>query len=524
VIVVGPLTLLTATFVSEDLACVAAGVLIARGELSALAAITACAGGIFLGDVGLWILGRMSHRYMWAFGFVQRRVSEEQLARGRQWLERHAAAAIVVSRFTPGTRLPLYVAAGVVNLSFLRFSTWTLLAAAAWTPLLVLASAEAGRNIVPRGASGMPLMVAALGTVLALTRIVPITVSARRLVWFRRLRHWEFWPQWLFYLPVVCWVFWLSLRHRGVKAIAASNPGMQDGGIVGESKSEILARLPAACTIPFIKVASGCDTAQTLSAIEARNWVWPLIAKPDVGQRGMGVRLIRDSLQLHDYLRDARSDAILQPYHPGPFEAGVFYVRMPGESEGRIFSITDKRFPVIAGNGYSTVAELIDAHPRYRLQRNVFLARHHEIAGTVLARDERLQLAIAGNHAQGTAFYDGQHLWTPMLERRIDEIARQFGDFYIGRFDIRYSDVDAFKAGRDLAIVELNGATSESTNIYDPTTSLLRAYRILFEQWRLVFAIGAENLRRNASASSSCHLFGLLIEHLRSRPTLLLSD
>ena len=82
---------------------------------------------------------------------------------------------------------------------------------------------------------------------------------------------------------------------------------------------------------------------------------------------------------------------------------------------------------------------------------------------------------------------------TPALERRIDEIARAYPGFYIGRFDIRYTDVEAFKAGQDLAIVELNGATGESTNIYDPDGSLLRAYRLLFRQWALVFTIGAAN-------------------------------
>ena len=89
----------------------------------------------------------------------------------------------------------------------------------------------------------------------------------------------------------------------------------------------------------------------------------------------------------------------------------------------------------------------------------------------VLASGERFPLAMAGNHAQGTLFRNGAHLITPALEKRIDEIARAYPGFYIGRFDIRYTDVEAFKAGRDLAIVELNGATGESTNIYDPDGS-----------------------------------------------------
>jgi hypothetical protein len=146
------------------------------------------------------------------------------------------------------------------------------------------------------------------------------------------------------------------------------------------------------------------------------------------------------------------------------------------------------------------------------------------MADAVLGERMPFTLAIAGNHAQGTTFRDGAHLWTELLERRIDEIARSYEGFFIGRFDVRYSDVEAFKAGRDLAIVELNGATAESTNIYDPGTSLLAAYRVLFEQWSLVFAIGAENRARGAAPTSLRRLLRLVFRHVTTSPPIALAD
>ena len=71
-----------------------------------------------------------------------------------------------------------------------------------------------------------------------------------------------------------------------------------------------------------------------------------------------------------------------------------------------------------------------------------------------------------------------------------------------------------FKAGRDLAIVELNGATAESTDIYDPGNTLLRAYGRLFRQWSLVFAIGAANRAAGARVTSPSRLRALIREHL----------
>jgi hypothetical protein len=131
---------------------------------------------------------------------------------------------------------------------------------------------------------------------------------------------------------------------------------------------------------------------------------------------------------------------------------------------------------------------------------------------------------MAGNHAQGTLFRDGRHLLTPALERRIDEIAQAHPGFYVGRFDIRYGDVEAFRQGRDLAVVELNGATAESTNIYDPDTPLFEAYRQLFAQWSIVFAIGAANRARGARVTSLARLATLVRNHLGARSAFATSD
>src|SRR2546428_13370320 len=72
-----------------------------------------------------------------------------------------------------------------------------------------------------------------------------------------RWRRWEFWPMWLFYAPVALWVGALSLRYRGVATMTAANPGMPDGGLVGESKFDILTKLPADATIPSARIAPG---------------------------------------------------------------------------------------------------------------------------------------------------------------------------------------------------------------------------------------------------------------------------
>jgi len=120
-----------------------------------------------------------------------------------------------------------------------------------------------------------------------------------------------------------------------------------------------------------------------------------------------------------------------------------------------------------------------------------YLQRLGDRRTEVPATGETVKLVEAGNHAQGCIFRDGSHLWSEALEHRIDAISQRLDGFFIGRYDIRYSSADDLRAGSNFQIIELNGAASEATNIYDARNSLSFAYRTLFRQWELVFAIGA---------------------------------
>jgi membrane protein DedA with SNARE-associated domain len=508
----GAAALAAGTFVSEDLTCITAGLLVRSRLLDPATGVLACFAGIYLGDLGLWLLGRGLRRGLLRsprlLRWTERRLPRETLDRCRAWLDRHAPRALLAARVIPGMRLPMYLAAGILGQKAGRFALWAGFAALLWAPLLVLGVAFLGeRAAAPLERSfgsgaATAAAAAALGGlgVLHLARRLSTSAGRGRLAArVARLWRWEFWPAWLFYAPVVPWIAWLSLRHGGFTTITAANPGIPEGGFVGESKFRILAGLPRERVVPGFLVRTGPPLARLESLglqMRGSGLEFPLVLKPDAGQRGAGVRMVRSFREAEGYLRGYSGPVLAQAWHPGPHEAGIFYYRMPGEARGRIFSITDKVFPMIEGDGVSPLEDLIWSHPRYRMQARTFLKRHAAQRRRIPARGERFPLAWAGNHCQGTMFRDGAHLMTPELERAVDEIARAFPGFHFGRFDVRYTDRDAFMAGKDLAIVELNGVTSESTNIYDPSRSLLSAWRTLFRQWDLLFRIGAANRAR----------------------------
>jgi len=522
------LSIALGTLISEDLTSVATGLLIQQRQVDPVAGVFACTLGIFTGDFGLWALGRVLGDHVLSWAWLARRLPAERFRALRAWLERHAGAALLGSRFLPGTRLPLYVLSGIVKVRAQVFVKWTLIAAVLWTPAIVLGTAAIGGAVALRSIRGV-VLAGLMAIVLLQTLRAISTASGRRRISARlqRWSRWEFWPSWLFYAPVGMWIAYLAVKHRGLSTITAANPGMTDGGTVGESKHEILVRLPLEWTIPSMLVRPANTLSRVRTVVNAMadgKWAFPLVLKPDVGQRGLGVKLASSVQDIEAYLIKGTGPVLVQPYHDGPFEAGIFYYRMPGWPRGRILSITDKHFPFVVGDGRSTVADLIWSHPRYRMQTRTFFERHREALDRVPADGERVQLAVAGNHAQGTVFRDGRHLLTPALEARIDAIAQSFGGFFVGRFDIRYRDVEAFKAGLDVAIVELNGATAESTDIYDPDGSLLAAYRQLFRQWSIVFRIGAANRASGAPVSSCRRLLALVGAHLASPTPFPVSD
>jgi hypothetical protein len=202
--------------------------------------------------------------------------------------------------------------------------------------------------------------------------------------------------------------------------------------------------------------------------------------------------------------------------------------------EGFIYSITRKEFPHVVGDGKRTLEELIYSHPRLRCQAGVFLARFADDASRVLAPGERLRLAQSGNHCQGTLFRDGSDLITPELAATIDELASSFardgearggaGGLDFGRFDVRFEAEEDLRAGRGFRILELNGTTGESTNLYDPDRSLVWSYKVLFGQWRLLYQLGSERRRQGCKVLTIRELLVSIRKYYRKRPEAALAD
>src|SRR6266404_6454055 len=503
------------TFVQEDVPTVSAALLAAAGNLTWKAGFIGCFLGIWIGDALLYAVARGVGRPLLERAWARRFFDPSAVARSEQWFAQKGTWLLVSSRFVPGTRLPTYLAAGFLRLPFGRFLLVTGSAVAVWTVGIFLFAKTLGSNLLRWlerwNSGGLTVLLLALAVVVAMrlsSKLGQRNFRRRFHAALGRSTRWEFWPAWVFYFPVAVNYLWLAIRYRSFTVPTAANPGIFSGGFVGESKIATLQDLYASNRefTAEAHLVAGATPAERLASLERlcdRHGIdYPFILKPDVGQRGVGVKLIRTRAQAIEYLNHTDAPLLIQRYAPGPHEVGVFYYRLPHERSGRIFAITEKIFPTITGDGRHTIEELIWQDERARFVADKYLDRLGKRGTEVLAMGETLKLVEAGNHAQGCIFRDGVHLWSEELERRIDAISQRLDGFFLGRYDIRYSSDDDLRAGRNFQIIELNGAASEATSIYDARNSLLAAYRTLFRQWKLVFAIGAANRRRGVAPTN----------------------
>lgn len=503
------LLLAAATLITEDLTCITAGMMVAQGRIDFALAAFACFLGIYVGDLLLFLAGRWLGRAALSRAPVKWFVSERAVQRGSEWMQHQGAKVIFISRFLPGARLPTYFAAGALRTSFWKFALYFAAACIVWTPLLVGLSALLGKGLVESALfAGQGLLLKAFVAAVLIYALIKLLVRistwrGRRLLvssW-RRMTNWEFWPTYVFYPPVVIYVAWLMLKHRSLTLFTISNPAIPGGGFIGESKAEIYRGLATAKDfLPSWKLLEVSVSAED-RITQAKNFItqnglsYPLVLKPDAGQRGSGVGILRSETELETYLHQTNVDTLIQEFLPGE-EFGVFYYRYPNQPTGKIFAITEKRFPVVIGDGHSTLEHLILNDSRAVCMARFLLDKHADRLWERPAAGEIVRLVDLGTHCRGAVFLDGGYLKTAELEAAIDRICQPFDGFYFGRFDIRTPDVADFRQGRNFKVIELNGVTSEATSIYDPKNSVFAAYRVLFEQWRIAFEIGAQNRAR----------------------------
>ncbi len=317
----------------------------------------------------------------------------------------------------------------------------------------------------------------------------------------------EFWPSHIIYLPIVIQWLYLALRYRSLTLPLISNPGIYLGGMVGESKSAVLAlagKKAAEHVAPYISIFNDkfksidIRLGESIDKMKAARLKFPVIAKPDMGCRGAGVKIIADEEALRNYIQEFPDKAtlLLQQKIPYEAEAGIFYIRHPDRQQGEIFSMTLKYAPYVSGDGKRSLRQLIKDDQRAAKISSLYFSRHQNKLNNIIPENRAFRLAFAGSHCKGSIFRNGNTYITEKLRQKFDDISNDIDGFYYGRFDVRFESIEKLMQGENFHILEINGASSEAAHIWDVNTSFNEVYRTLFYQYRTLFYIG--NINRHA--------------------------
>lgn len=550
------------TFAHEDAAILAAAFSTVEHQLPVWMAYVSVYLGIVVGDLLIYGLGHLAQKNAW----LRSRIIGPKVERIKLWLENHLVRVLVLCRITPGLLFPTFVACGWFRIPLSRFATVSILAGAVYSSIVLTIVILFGDLVLDKlgywawGALALVIVAFAVRnsfksrwsktTEKAMGDLPPSFLSVFK-KYMPDLRHRfrgmpslddlkkrvgqaEQIPNPILYIPVGLYYIFLGLRYRSLTLPSASNPKIETGGFMGESKASVMEMVgndQQSWIAEFVAmerngVGGEKDLEKALALMKGKNIEFPVVAKPDIGWNGYGVRLVEDTSHLLKYISEFPHNEVIILQRPVPYdgEAGVFYVRIPGETKGKIYSVTLRYFPFVTGDGKSTLRELIQNDQRTKLRADYYLGGKSEHVGfgiedleQVPQPGELIRLSFIGSLRVGGLYRDASHLITPELSDRFDKIAQSMPEFYFGRFDVRFESVEKLMKGEGFNIIEINGAGAEAIQAWDPDVTLLKLYGEFFKAYRLLFKIGNLNRARGFKPMT----FGAFMKAIRRQNRLI---
>lgn len=505
------LIIILSTFITEDLTCIGAGLLVARGLIGFWPAVLACFLGILIGDVGLYIAGRLLGRQAVKRAPFKWFLTEKDLEKSARWFRAKGPAILVAARFLPGSRMPAYFSAGVIRAGFYMFITYFILSGIIWTLLLVGVSELLGNRLIHYFTLyqdyAIWVLIGAITTIILLIKVIIPSFSyrGRRLLVskYRKFIEWQYWWPAVIYAPSFCYIFYLGIKYRCLTLFTAANPALLDDKFTVFSRSEILDLFKSNSKVTVhSKIKYDHELKTMLDQVDvfmkSHSLSFPVVCQPDVSKRRELVK-IEDRYELQDYFSKAKGDIFIREHMEGK-EAEILYYRFPGKDKGAIYSMTLKGEITVTGDGRKTLEELILSDKKAIKYVDIFVQVFEDELYEV-PKENEVRILSTFNTQKSFKIWDAGELVTDRLTDSIDKICSTVDGFYFGKLFIKAPDHQSLMAGNNLKVIELKGINSISSNIYDDDYSFLEGQSILMNQWKLLFRIADENRKRGTKAS-----------------------
>ncbi|MFM7015449.1 MAG: hypothetical protein ACKOX3_03880 [Bacteroidota bacterium] len=333
---------------------------------------------------------------------------------------------------------------------------------------------------------------------------------------FAKLFFYEYWPSWVLYFPAIFYWLYLGLRARSLTYFTLANPGVENGGAFGGSKEKVLSKIADEYKPRTMQVEVSKGYSSFLEIFNETAFLFPIICKPEEGERGYRVKKVFSFDELEAYFHSSPGNFIIQDFINYPEEYGVLFYRYPNGKTG-ISSLTKKRFLSVTGDGISTIKLLLQKSTRAKMQIARLSKEKPSLLNRIPSEGETVLVEPIGNHCKGTEFIDACHLINQQLIDTFDKITKPIDGFYYGRFDLKTTSLEDLYQGKNIRVLELNGTNSEATHIYSTDMNIVKAYRAIFDNFKIVFDIAMENKSKRMTPPSFFHVAKKVRTYFKSR-------
>lgn len=313
---------------------------------------------------------------------------------------------------------------------------------------------------------------------------------------FQKIFNWEKWSYDVIYLPID--IFWLyyGIRARHFWYFTPVNPTLVFAGFEGGSKKEMYDQLPKWSYPTTLLIDPSDDFEKVTASMRQVELDFPVVVKPDTGMAGVLFRIIENETGLKKYHSLVGESYILQQFIDKIPEFSVFHIRYPGESKGFITGLIVKDYLHVMGDGHTALVDLVTAHPVAKYKIAQLKKMHGTQWNTIIPAGEKYLLNRAGNHNTGAKFINLNHEIDQQLCDVFDRISNEAGQFHFGRYDIKCTSLEDLKQGKNMLILEYNGAGAAITHVFDRNMSYFSALREIVRHWRHLYRIGRINNKR----------------------------
>lgn len=313
---------------------------------------------------------------------------------------------------------------------------------------------------------------------------------------FNKIFYWENWSYDAIYAPLgIVWLFY-AIRAKAFWFFTPVNPTLVFAGFEGGSKNEVYEQLPA-WSIPItLLIDPASEFVQVKMKMQQAGLQYPVVVKPDTGMQGVLFRVIHNDEALMIYHYHVGENYILQTFVDYPEEFSVFHIRYPDNEKGKITGLITKDFLHVMGDGEKTLGQLVSIHPKAKYRIKKMEINFQSDWNKVLTAGEKFILDHAGNHVRGARFINLHHEIDQQLCDVFDKLSNETGQFYFGRYDLKCTSLQDLKNGKNIRVLEYNGAGAATIQIFDCNMSYWQALKVIVKHWDDLYKIGHINYQK----------------------------